>query len=334
MDVRAATEAPMTRDRQRFAPHGAIPIPESQLRMLCTVRLSAFPNASQATTYSRVSGSRSSEGLALSKGFSQFCGVILFNCVPRSSAFCLTHHMWYVIYHLYERIRRVPAKFRSIEKPVQLTGLVYDAIRDSILSGHLKPGDIVNEIPLAKELGTSRTPVREALLALSSQGLVEILPRKGIRITYFTERDVHEVCEIRELIELGVLEKVARRGSTLSLSRLQVALDKQRDAFRTNDVPEFLRADRLFHVELISLLANRRLARILENLRDLIDVMGQQALTLEGRVEEVLAEHQAVVTCIQKGQVSEAKEALRVHLAKTKHAVLERVRSDSDGTEG
>jgi len=223
----------------------------------------------------------------------------------------------------------VTVKLRSIEKPIQLAELAYEALRDSILNGHLKPGDIVNEIPMAREMGISRTPVREALLELSSQGLVEILPRRGVRIKYFSEKDVHEVCEIRELIELGVVEKVAQSGSPFSFSRLEQALEKQREAVRTGDVPEFLRADRVFHLELISLSANRRLPKILMNLRDLIDVMAQRALTRAGRMQEVLAEHQAVVDCIKQGKVAEAKGALRVHLEKTKHAVLERIKRDS-----
>lgn len=218
------------------------------------------------------------------------------------------------------------AKLRSIEKPTQLAELAYAALRDSILSGHLKPGDIVNEIPMARELGISRTPVREALLELSSQGLVEILPRRGVRIKYFTEQDVHEVCEIRELIELGVVEKAAQSVTPFVHSKPEQALEQQREAVRIGDVPEFLRADRLFHIELISLSGNRRLPKILQNLRDLIDVMAQQALTRAGRMEEVLSEHQAVVDSIKEGKVAEAKEALSHHLQKTKHAVLERIK--------
>jgi DNA-binding GntR family transcriptional regulator len=227
----------------------------------------------------------------------------------------------------------VTSKLRSIEKPIQLAELAYEALRDSILNGLLKPGDIVNEIPMAKEMGISRTPVREALLELSSQGLVEILPRRGVRIKYFTEQDVHEVCEIRELIELGVVEKAAQSGTPFAHSKPEQALEMQRDAVRVGDVPEFLRADRLFHIELISLSGNRRLPKILQNLRDLIDVMAQRALTRSGRMEEVLLEHQAVVDCIKQGKVMEAKDALRHHLQKTKHAVLERIKRGSQDLE-
>ena len=217
---------------------------------------------------------------------------------------------------------------RSIEQPLQLAKLAYEALRDSILSGHLAPGDIVNEMALAKELGISRTPVREALLELSSQGLVEILPRKGVRIKYFTERDVTEVCEIRELIELPVVERLERRGAGRSLKRLESALEQQRKAVNTGDMVGFLNADRHFHLSLTGLTDNRRLRKILENLGDLIHVMGKEGLTREGRVVEVLEEHANVVHCIKQGKIGEAKEAMRVHLQKSRNAILEGLNRD------
>ncbi len=221
------------------------------------------------------------------------------------------------------------AALHSIEQPLQLAKLAYEALRDSILSGHLAPGDIVNEMALAKELGISRTPVREALLELSSQGLVDILPRKGVRIKYFTERDVKEVCEIRELIELAVVEELARKEPGRSFKRLQGALEQQREALKNGDMVEFLKADRLFHLALTNLADNRRLPKILENLRDLIQVMGKEALTRQGRVGEVLEEHLDIVACIKQGKMREAKEAMQRHLRRSRSAILDGLKRDS-----
>jgi DNA-binding GntR family transcriptional regulator len=232
-----------------------------------------------------------------------------------------------VIYHTQGRLL-VSTALRSIEQPLQLAKLAYEALRDSILSGHLAPGSIVNEMALAKELGISRTPVREALLELSSQGLVEILPRKGVRIKYFTEQDVHEVCEIRELIELAVVEGMARDGTGRSPKRLESALEQQRKAVKKGDMREFLEADRRFHLSLTGLTDNRRLRRILENLGDLIHVMGTEGLTREGRVVEVLEEHQNVVDSLKQGKIREAKEAMRLHLKNSRNAILEGLKRD------
>ena len=221
------------------------------------------------------------------------------------------------------------AALRSIEQPLQLARLAYEALRDSILIGHLAPGNIVNEMALAKELGISRTPVREALLELSSQGLVEILPRKGIRVKYFTERDVNEVCDIRELIELAVVEGLARKGAGPSPKRLESALEQQRQAVTDGDMVGFLEADRRFHLALTALADNRRLRKILDNLGDLIHVMGKQGLTRTGRVAEVLEEHLNVVDCIKQGKVEDAREATLVHLRRSRNAILDGLKRDS-----
>jgi DNA-binding GntR family transcriptional regulator len=227
----------------------------------------------------------------------------------------------------------VSRELHSIEQPAQLAKLAYEAIRDSILSGQLVPGDVVNEMALAKQLGISRTPVREALLELASQGLVEILPRKGVRIKYFTEQDVNEVCEIRELIELAVVEGLARKGTNRSLSDLESALEQQKKALDNGDILEFLRADRVFHIALTNLTDNRRLPKILANLRDLIQVMGKEALTREGRFEEVLEEHLNVVQCIKQGKIGKAKEGMRLHLRKSRKAILDGLKRDTMDSE-
>jgi len=101
----------------------------------------------------------------------------------------------------------------SISQPIPLAKLAYEKLRDSILDGSLQPGEIYNEKNLAEELGISRTPVREALLELSAQGLVIFLPRRGLIIRHFTKRDIEEVFELRNVIEIAVVERVAIMGS-------------------------------------------------------------------------------------------------------------------------
>src|SRR3990170_4844269 len=108
----------------------------------------------------------------------------------------------------------------AIVQPLPLTRLAYDRLRESILSGQMTSGEIYNEMALAKEMGVSRTPVREALLELASQGLVTFLPRRGVMVNYFTERDVEEVNEIRAAIELAIVEKVARTFAIHDFARL------------------------------------------------------------------------------------------------------------------
>ena len=102
------------------------------------------------------------------------------------------------------------AKLRSINQPLPLAKMAYEALRDSILAGELISGEVYNEMALAKELGISRTPVREALLELSTRGLVSFLPRRGVIVKRYTKRDVEEIFELRKAIELAAVEKVAK----------------------------------------------------------------------------------------------------------------------------
>ena len=216
--------------------------------------------------------------------------------------------------------------FPAIVQPLPLTRLAYDRLRESILSGEMTSGEIYNEMTLAKDMGVSRTPVREALLELASQGLVTFLPRKGVIVNYFTERDVEEVNEIRGAIELAIVEKVARTFSDHDFTKLDQALADNVRAAQAGDYDAFLRADTAVHHELAVLSGNRRMIAIIANLRDIIHLMSVEALTKPHRLEEVTLEHARVVDAIRSGNVNEAIETMRNHIQLSKDAVLERHR--------
>lgn len=214
-------------------------------------------------------------------------------------------------------------KLRAIRQPLPLAKLAYERLRDSILSGDLKPGEIYKEMNLARDFGISRTPVREALLELSVHGLVTFLPRRGVRINHFTKRDVEEVFELRKAIELAIVEKISRGSKDINLAKLEKTLDNQVMAMKREDRVAFLEEDRVFHATLAKLTQNHRLVSILENIRDMVQMMGLEALTRSGRMEEVVEEHRAVLKFIQQMRKLEARQAMDHHLDRSKDAVLE-----------
>lgn len=215
----------------------------------------------------------------------------------------------------------------AIVQPLPLTRLAYERLRESVLSGHMAPGEIYNEMALAKELGVSRTPVREALLELASQGLVTFLPRKGVQVNYFTQRDVEEVFEIRAALELAVVEKIARAHDHLDFRRIDRSLRENARAAERANADAFLRADRDLHAEMAKLAGNDRVVAILSNLRDVIHLMSVEALSKPHRMQEVPAEHAIVVEAMRSGRMEEATEAMRRHMDWSKQAVLERHRA-------
>lgn len=214
-------------------------------------------------------------------------------------------------------------KFAAIKQPESLAKMAYEAIRQSILSGQWKIGELYNEKAIAADLGISRTPVREALLELASQDLIIFLPRRGLMINRFTRRDVDEIFELRKAIELAAVEKITVTSPPFDLFEIEESLLKQRKAVKQKDYLAFMEADRLFHSSFSELTNNRRLIAILDNIRDMIHVMGAKALALEGRALEVIEEHQTIFEAVKKGKIETARRAMAYHLDQSKEAVVE-----------
>ncbi len=214
-------------------------------------------------------------------------------------------------------------KFAAIKQPESLAKMAYEAIRNSILSGQWEIGELYNEKAIAADLGISRTPVREALLELASQDLVIFLPRRGLMVNRFTRRDVDEIFELRKAIELAAVEKITEASPPFDLFEIEESLLKQRRAAKQKDYLAFMEADRMFHTRFSELTGNRRLIATLENLRDMIHLMGTKALALEGRALKVIEEHQIIFDSVKKGKSEEARQAMAYHLDQSKGAVVE-----------
>jgi DNA-binding GntR family transcriptional regulator len=214
-------------------------------------------------------------------------------------------------------------KLAAIKQPESLAKMAYDAIRQSILSGQWKIGELYNEKAIAADLGISRTPVREALLELASQDLIVFLPRRGLMVNRFTRRDVDEIFELRKAVELAAVEKITEASPPFDLFEIEESLLRQRRAAKEKDYLAFMEADRLFHTRFSELTNNRRLIAIMENIRDMIHVMGVKALALEGRALNVIEEHQAIFEAVKKGNIQEARQAMDYHLDQSKGAVEE-----------
>jgi DNA-binding GntR family transcriptional regulator len=214
-------------------------------------------------------------------------------------------------------------KFAAIKQPESLAKMAYESIRNSILSGQWTIRELYNEKAIAADLGISRTPVREALLELASQDLIIFLPRRGLMVNRFTRRDVDEIFELRKAIEMATVEKIARTSPPFDLFEIEESLLNQRKAVKQKDYLAFMEADRLFHTRFSDLTNNRRLIAILENIRDMIHVMGVKALALEGRALAVIEEHQTILEAVKKGNIEEARRAMDYHLDQSKEAVVE-----------
>ncbi|MFO7753768.1 MAG: GntR family transcriptional regulator [Desulfobacteraceae bacterium] len=209
----------------------------------------------------------------------------------------------------------------KIDKPKPLAKIALDALRRSILSNELTPNVVYNEKALAQSLGISRTPVREALLELSSKRLVRFLPQKGVIINTFSDKDIEEVFEIRTALELFSINKICNSTQKLDSSSLKKCLDDQREAFRNNAPVEFMDADRALHIGFTALTRNEYLLEMMQGIRDIMHLMGFRALDIDGRMQEVVTEHEKILAAVEQKDSQAAMEQMENHLNISKEAV-------------
>lgn len=216
-------------------------------------------------------------------------------------------------------------KLDSLKQPESLTKLAYDALLKPILSGQLKPGEVYNENGLATELGISRTPVHEALVELSIQGLVTFLPRKGVVINSFTEQDIEEIFEVRKALEVAVAEKAALETPCPDLTDCRKALEEQRKALSDNDHKAFIYASHTFHMHFGGLTRNQRMLTFLGNIRNLMELIGVSSLSQYGRMSAVVKEHELIIEAIERGNPDDARKAMIEHIEKSEQTAKESI---------
>jgi DNA-binding GntR family transcriptional regulator len=145
----------------------------------------------------------------------------------------------------------------------------YEQIKRKIVRGELAPGAQFLEEELAVTLGMSRTPVREAAVRLEQEGFVEIVPRRGFRVTPLSKRAVREINEVLECLEIQAAERLAARQiAPEDLKLLEGAVGRMDAALATEDQQAWAQADYEFHTLLIELCGNQHLAEVARNFLD------------------------------------------------------------------
>ncbi|MFP8959365.1 GntR family transcriptional regulator [Streptomyces nanhaiensis] len=206
-----------------------------------------------------------------------------------------------------------PRKLVSVQE--HLRDQVANALRAALIAGELQPGVIYSAPTLAAEYGVSATPVREAMLDLAREGLVESVRNKGFRVTELSERDLDEYTEIRALIEIPTVGKVARSATRDQLEALRPTAEEIVAAARAGDLIGYLEADRRFHLDLLALAGNSRLVETVGNLRKRSRLYGLTELAEAGALVPSAQEHAELLDLMLAGDAAAAEEHMRHHLA-------------------
>lgn len=189
-------------------------------------------------------------------------------------------------------------------------------VRHALMSGQMQPGRIFSANSLASQLGVSNSPVREAMMALSEKGLLEVVRNRGFRVVEMTVEDQKEVYELRMLIEVTAVGRVADMKLTEADSGwLQQLAEATQTAARPDNMVEYLEADQQFHLGMVGLLHNSRLSKIVENLRDQSRISGSYHLAERGLLADSAAEHGPILAAVLAGDRVAAESLMVQHLS-------------------
>lgn len=191
---------------------------------------------------------------------------------------------------------------------------VANALRAAMISGQLQPGVVYSAPALAATFGVSATPVREAMLDLAKEGLVEAVRNKGFRVIQLSDRDLDELTDLRMLIEVPTTAELAGRLDAGALAGLRELANRIEAGAANNDLIAYLEADREFHLTLLGHAGNRHLVELVGELRSRARLYGLGRLADTGALGDSAREHTSLVGLIERGD-SEATQALiRQHI--------------------
>lgn len=220
--------------------------------------------------------------------------------------------------------------------PVVLDGykplreIVFESMREAILSGTLEPGERLMEIQLAEEMGVSRTPVREAIRKLELENFVVMIPRKGAYVAGVSLKDVADVFEIRSALEGLAAGLAAERITDDELEQMEQAL-----LFKISesemDLEQIVKSDTDFHALVYRASRNERLVQILENLREQIQRFRSTSLAVPGRNKLAIEEHRMIVEALRNHDSEEAQSLAIAHIVTAENVMFETLRKNDSG---
>jgi DNA-binding GntR family transcriptional regulator len=187
------------------------------------------------------------------------------------------------------------------------------AIKTAILTAELEDGQLYTMTELAERFGASRTPVREALLELEKRGLVEIIRSVGFRVTAPTLQDLRDMLQIREWLEVPALVAITGLLSPAALRQAENLLAELEVAAQAYDIPTFHELDRQFHVHLVAQTGNAKLAKIVDEAREIQWVPGLRD-ALGSKVVDRNREHRAILTAIKRAEPERVERLILAHL--------------------
>ncbi|MEU1733134.1 GntR family transcriptional regulator [Streptosporangium sp. NPDC020145] len=191
---------------------------------------------------------------------------------------------------------------------------VAHALRAALITGEMRPGVVYSAPVLAAQFGVSATPVREAMLDLAKEGLVEAVRNKGFRVTELSERDLDEITEIRKLIEVPTVARLADTGLAERFEALRPVAQEIVGAAERGDLLAYVDADVRFHVDLLALAGNTHLVDVVRDLRKRARLYGLSALSARGALVGSAREHLQLLDLLAAGDSQGSERLMDEHI--------------------
>lgn len=210
----------------------------------------------------------------------------------------------------------------SSEEQLSLRDRVYAKLKQAISEGVFPPGTRLVENELAERLKVSRTPVREALQRLSREGLVTVLPRRGVIVESLSLKDVEEVFMLREVLEGLAGALAAQRVTQAELEVLDSVVEQSKRAADENNDEEAVKLNAEFHRLIVEAAKSPKLKELLDVVLSQISNYRRMSMSEPSRPKKAAAEHAAIVQAIKDNDPEEAENLLRQHSSNAREIVM------------
>jgi len=190
---------------------------------------------------------------------------------------------------------------------------VAELLRQRIFNRELQPGSWIDELKIAQDYGISRTPLREALKVLATEGLVTMKVRRGAYVTEVSERDLKDVYHLLSLLESDAAGMAAQTASDEQLAQLQTLHDGLELAAQAQDRERFFALNEQFHMQLLNIADNRWRNQMVADLRKVMKLNRHNSLLKSGRIEESLGEHRSLMAALRAKDPVQCQLRMQAH---------------------
>ncbi len=210
---------------------------------------------------------------------------------------------------------------KLIESP-NLRDRVYEILKKSIIFQEISPGEKIDEEAIAKQLGVSRTPIRETLCRLENEGMVKIVPRRGAFVVKHSREKIAEILTVREVLEGFAARLAVDHVNEKTIERMRSLFNGFSELNIRDRSRDYTQADLEFHNLIIKTSRNNLLISLMDTLNNHIQMLRLQTFSLDGRPEHSMVEHAHIIESLEKKDPSSAESLMRKHIRNVRESAL------------